>query len=67
MILTALLIRGLTLPGSIDGIMYYVTPQWNQLTSPDVWRDASSQVFYSFSLAVGALITLASFNKVRNR
>ena len=64
-ILTALLIRGLTLPGSSEGIMFYITPQWERLAEPGVWGDASSQIFYSFSLAVGALITLASYNKVK--
>lgn len=30
-VLTALLIRGVTLPGSMDGILFYVTPQWDRL------------------------------------
>lgn len=64
-ILTALLIRGLTLPGSTEGIMFYVIPQWDKLASSEVWGDASSQIFYSYSLAVGALVTLASYNKVK--
>lgn len=63
-ILTALLVRGLTLPGSIDGILFYITPVWEKLAEPSVWGDASSQIFYSFSLAFGALVTLASYNKV---
>jgi solute carrier family 6 amino acid transporter-like protein 5/7/9/14 len=65
LILTALLVRALTLPGSINGIMFYITPQWDRLLSPGVWGDASSQIFYSFSLALGSLVTLASYNKVR--
>ncbi|KAG5680363.1 hypothetical protein PVAND_009872 [Polypedilum vanderplanki] len=65
-ILTALLVRALTLEGSIDGIMFYITPQWERLLSPGVWGDASSQIFYSFSLALGSLITLASYNKFKN-
>ena len=31
MVLTALLIRGATLPGAIDGIKYYIVPQWDKL------------------------------------
>lgn len=65
-ILTALLIRVLTLDGAIDGIWYFITPQWQRLQSPGVWADASSQVFFSFSLGWGALIVLASYNKVKN-
>ena len=29
--LTILLIRGLTLPGAIDGIKYFVVPDWKRL------------------------------------
>ena len=63
-ILTALLVRAITLPGSYDGIVFYITPVWDKLLSPSVWGDASSQIFYSFSLAFGALVTLSSYNKV---
>jgi solute carrier family 6 amino acid transporter-like protein 5/7/9/14 len=63
-ILTALLIRTLTLPGSYEGVMFFITPQWDMLLSPGVWGDASSQIFYSFGLACGSLVALASYNKV---
>ncbi|KAG5680362.1 hypothetical protein PVAND_009871 [Polypedilum vanderplanki] len=65
-ILTALLIRSLTLEGSYEGIMFYITPQWERLLSPGVWGDASSQIFYSFGLACGSLVALASYNKFKN-
>lgn len=65
-ILTALLIRAMTLEGSIDGILFYLTPQWERLLSPGVWGDASSQIFYSFGLACGSLVTFASYNKVNH-
>ena len=64
-ILTALLIRGLTLPGAYQGVLFYITPEWERLLSPGVWGDASSQIFYSFSLACGSLLALASYNKVK--
>lgn len=63
-ILTALLIRALTLPGASEGIWWYMTPHWEKLLSPGVWGDASSQIFYSFGLACGSLVALASYNKV---
>ncbi|CAG9805043.1 unnamed protein product [Chironomus riparius] len=65
-ILTAILIRALTLPGSFDGITFYISPEWDKLLEPSVWGDASSQIFYSFSLAFGALVTLSSYNKFNN-
>jgi solute carrier family 6 (neurotransmitter transporter, glycine) member 5/9 len=63
-ILTALLIRAMTLPGSYQGILFFITPEWERLLSPAVWGDASSQIFYSFGLACGSLVALASYNKV---
>lgn len=63
-ILTILLIRGATLPGALEGILFYIKPDWSKLLKPDVWADAASQTFYSFGIACGSLVTLASFNKV---
>ena len=34
--LTVLVIRGATLEGSIDGILYFIVPDWTKLASPDV-------------------------------
>lgn len=62
--LTALLIRGATLEGAIDGIIFYIKPDWSRLLSPDVWADAASQTFYSFGIACGSLVTFASYNQV---
>lgn len=64
-ILTVLLIRGATLPGAMEGISFYVKPDWSKLAEPSVWADAASQTFYSFGIACGSLVTLASYNKVR--
>lgn len=35
-ILIILLVRGVTLPGALDGIYFYIWPQWNQLNNPKV-------------------------------
>lgn len=63
-VLVILFIRGVTLDGSWDGIVYYMTPKWESLTTPAIWGDASSQIFYGFGIGVGSLVTLASYNKV---
>jgi len=34
--LTVLVVRGATLEGSLDGILYFIVPDWQKLLSPDV-------------------------------
>ncbi|XP_029647067.2 sodium- and chloride-dependent transporter XTRP3-like isoform X1 [Octopus sinensis] len=65
-VLTAFLIRGLTLKGSGTGISYMFTPKLERLKDPLVWLDAAAQIFYSFGLAFGGLIAFASYNKPTN-
>jgi solute carrier family 6 (neurotransmitter transporter, glycine) member 5/9 len=36
-VLSILLARALTLPGSINGIKYFLTPQWDKILKPEVW------------------------------
>ncbi|XP_051927936.1 sodium-dependent neutral amino acid transporter B(0)AT1-like [Hippocampus zosterae] len=65
-VLTIFLIRGLTLKGSLEGIKFLFTPDVNELMNPSTWLDAGAQVFYSFSLAFGGLISFSSYNSVHN-
>ena len=61
LILAILTVRGLTLPGSMKGLVYYLDPDWSQLAKPTTWRFAFGQVFFSLSLAFGVMLTYASF------
>ena len=65
-LLIILTIRGLTLPGAMDGISYYLTPDFSRLGDVNVWIAAYAQVFFSFSLAQGIMITYASFLKKKS-
>nr|KAI8727432.1 sodium- and chloride-dependent glycine transporter 2-like; partial [Biomphalaria glabrata] len=65
-VLVALLIRSVTLPGYLDGIKYYIIPEWEKIANVDVWREAATQIFYSLGLAFGTLITLASYNPFKH-
>ncbi len=61
LILAILTVRGLTLPGSMKGLVYYLDPDWSQLAKPMTWRLAFGQVFFSLSLSFGVMLTYASF------
>ncbi|EPY89915.1 hypothetical protein CB1_000069002 [Camelus ferus] len=64
-VLTIFLIRGLTLKGATSGIVFLFTPNVTELANPVTWLDAGAQVFYSFSLAFGGLISFSSYNSVQ--
>ncbi|KAI8037182.1 hypothetical protein M5D96_009930 [Drosophila gunungcola] len=61
-VLLILLLRAVTLPGAIDGIIYFFKPQWSELLNPLVWYAAVTQVFFSLAICFGTLITYASYN-----
>jgi NSS family neurotransmitter:Na+ symporter len=65
-LLIILTIRGLTLPGAMEGISYYLTPDFSKLANANVWLAAYGQVFFSLSLAQGIMITYASFLKKKS-
>ncbi|KAJ8305092.1 hypothetical protein KUTeg_017355, partial [Tegillarca granosa] len=65
-LLTVLLVRGLTLEGSEEGINYYLTPTFEKITDPNVWADAAAQIFFSLSSCQGGLLAMASYNKFNN-
>ncbi|XP_053571739.1 sodium-dependent neutral amino acid transporter B(0)AT3-like [Bombina bombina] len=66
LVLTIFLIRGLTLPGSTDGLKYLFTPNMAVLMQPRVWLDAATQIFFSLSLGFGGLIAFSSYNPEKN-
>nr|XP_018667410.1 sodium- and chloride-dependent GABA transporter 2-like [Ciona intestinalis] len=61
--LLVVLVRGVTLDGAAEGIRFYLSPNMTRLADAQVWMDAVTQVYYSYGIGSGALVTLASYNK----
>lgn len=65
-ILIALLIRAVTLENALQGILFFIKPEWNKLLEPKVWYAAVTQCFFSLSVCFGAIITYSSHNAFRH-
>lgn len=61
LILIIFVIRGITLPGAIEGLKYYLTPDFSKMLEPKVWMAAYGQVFFSLSVGFGIMTAYASF------
>ena len=53
-------IKGITLPGGLEGVKFYLIPDFSKFTLTSVLM-AIGQVFYSLSLAMGIMITYGSY------
>ncbi|XP_061668103.1 sodium- and chloride-dependent creatine transporter 1-like isoform X2 [Syngnathoides biaculeatus] len=65
-VLVVLLAHGVNLPGALDGIIYYLKPDWSKLGEAQVWIDAGTQIFFSYAIGLGALTALGSYNRFHN-
>jgi len=55
------IIRGVTLPGALSGLKFYLKPDFARLWDIGVWREAYAQIFFSLSLAFGIMIAYAKY------
>lgn len=65
-VLTILLIRGLTLPGAAKGIEFYLKPEWSRLADSRVWIEAANQILFSLGPGFGVLLAFSSYNDFHN-
>ncbi|HLW20438.1 MAG TPA: sodium-dependent transporter [Cyclobacteriaceae bacterium] len=59
-LLVSLVIYGLTLPNAMEGVTFYLLPDFNLITGASIYS-ALGQAFFSLSLGMGALITYGSY------
>lgn len=45
------------------GIKVYLIPKPEKLLSPVIWKDAGSQVFYSYGIGFGTISALGTYNE----
>jgi len=60
LILLVLILRGLTLPGAMAGVQFYLTPDFGKISAGSVLI-ALGHAFFSLSLGMGAMLTYGSY------
>ncbi|XP_022130796.2 sodium-dependent nutrient amino acid transporter 1 [Pieris rapae] len=64
-VMIVLMITTVILPGASDGILFFITPQWDKILELKVWYAAVTQVFFSLSVCTGTIIMFSSYNNFR--
>lgn len=65
LLLLALVIRGISLRGSLPGILYLIKPDFSLINSR-IFLIAMGQAFFSLSLGMGALLTYGSYMSTKD-
>ena len=61
LLLIVLFIRGITLPGAVEGLNFYLAPDFAVLGDVEVWFAAFSQIAFTLSLGMAGMIAYGSF------
>ena len=59
--LVIMAIKGITMPGALEGVANFFIPDFSALKDPMLWVDAVGQVFYSMSVMMAIMIAYGSF------
>ena len=59
--LLIIVFRGITLPGSMEGIKAFLTPDFSRIFDLGIWIDAYGQIFFTLSLGFGIMIAYSSY------
>ncbi|CAO4386257.1 unnamed protein product [Caenorhabditis nigoni] len=66
LLLSILLLRGISLPGANKGLSFFFTVDSTKLWKWQIWKSAAEQVFYELGIDAGPLISMAAFSRYRN-
>ena len=58
-----MVVQALFLPGAMDGLNAFFTPNWEALKDPTVWAAAYGHIFFSLSVGFGIMVTYSSYLK----
>jgi len=61
LILVALVLFSISLPGFYPGMDFYLRPDYSMLSRPGIWSAATGQAFFSLSVGMGILITYGAY------
>ena len=64
LLLVALAVRSVTLPGAEAGIAFYLLPDWGRLTDNGLWSSvyaAMGQAFFTLSVGIGSMAIFGSY------
>lgn len=53
--------RGVTLPGAMEGVKAFITPDFSKLLDLNIWIGAYGQIFFTLSLGFGIMIAYSSY------
>lgn len=59
-LLLVLVVRSLTLPGAMEGLVWYLKPNFSAITGK-TWLAALGQVFFSLSVGMSGMVTYAGY------
>lgn len=62
-VLCVLLVRSATLEGAVDGMLYFIIPEWDKMFEAKLWYAAVTQVFYALGVCFGSIIMYSSYNR----
>lgn len=60
-LLVVLAIKGLTMPGAMEGLSRFFVPDFAALSNSEIWVDAVGQVFFSLSIMMAVMFAYGSY------